>query len=441
MRSSLRAYWLSVKASYWFLPTLMTLAAFGLALLTIQLDRTWGPEWLLRTGWLEASRPEGARAQLTVIAGAMIAIASTVFAITISAVAFASGNYGPRLLTNFMNDRGNQISLGVFIATFVFNLTVLRVVRNPQDVPAPGEGAAEAAAAFVPQLSMLVSSASVLLAVAVLVFFLHHVPASIRVNTVLGGIGRHLIHDIERRFPKEGAGTEPEPAAPGVPVSAASIGYVEIIDFAALDSIAREEGRTLSLRIRTGDFIHPHMPIVELSGGEPEEALKERIRNCFSLGDSRTPTQDLEFLIDELVEIGMRALSPGVNDPFTAVTAIHWMGAALAKLADRDLSQGPEQEDYDPLRVRPLPDDFRHYLRRSFGAFRASAASEPIAAQMAIEALATAAIAASPDRRAALVEEARLLLAQAKLELEGPTLEEVLRAMERFELQSAGKDR
>jgi uncharacterized membrane protein len=223
-----------------------------------------------------------------------------------------------------------------------------------------------------------------------------------------------------------------------VPVSAASIGYVEIIDFAALDTIAREAGRTVSLRIRTGDFIHPHLPIVDLSGEPADEALKERVRSCFSLGDSRTPTQDLEFLIDELVEIGMRALSPGVNDPFTAVTAIHWMGAALAKLADRDLSAGPEQEDYDVERVRPLPDDFRHYLRRSFGAFRASAASSPIGAQMTIEALAGVAVAASPERCAALVEEARLLMAQTELELEGPALQEVRVAMAAFEEQIGG---
>jgi hypothetical protein len=111
------------------------------------------------------------------------------------------------------------------------------------------------------------------------------------------------------------------------------------------------------------------------------------------------------------------------------------MGAALAKLADRDLSAGPEQEDYDRARVRPLPDDFRHYLRRSFGAFRSSAASDPIGAQMTIEALAGVAVAAAPERCAALIEEARLLMAQAELELEGPALQEVRAAMAVFEQQ------
>ena len=440
MRSSLRAHWLSVKASYWFIPSLMTLAALALAYFTIHLDRVWGSEWLVATSWVEGSRPEGARAQLTVVASSMIAISSTVFAITIAAVAYASGNYGPRLLANFMNDRGNQISLGVFIATFVYNLTVLRVVRNPEDQPVPGETAAEAATAFVPQLSMLISGTSVLIAVAVLVYFLHHIPASIRVNTVLAGIGRRLIADIEKRFPLEGGSAEPEPAEGGRPIAARDVGYIEIIDFAALDAIARETGACFTLRVRTGDFVHPHLPMLEVNGAAPGSGLTGRILDCFSFGDSRTPAQDLEFLIDELAEIGMRALSPGVNDPFTAVTAMHWMGAALAKLADRELKEGPEQHSYDPARVRPLADDFRHYIRRSFGALRPSAAADPIAAVMFLQALAgVAAGATSSDRRAALVDEGRLLMRQAELALEGPALETVREENGRFE--KAASDR
>src|SRR3546814_1239435 len=143
------------------------------------------------------------------------------------------------------------------------------------------------------------------------------------------------------------------------------MGYVEIIDFAELDEIAREEVLEISLLIRTGDFIHPHLPVVETSE-VTSEAIQQRILSCFSLGNTRTPTQDLEFLIDELVEIALRALSPGINDPFTAITSIHWMGAALAKLADRDLGEGPEQEGYDRARVQPLADDFDHFVRRSF---------------------------------------------------------------------------
>src|SRR3546814_1247715 len=153
MRSRLRALWLSIKSSYWFIPSVLSFAAILLALGTIHLDRMRGVDWLSLFPWFEGSRPEGARAQLTVIASAMIAIASTVFAITIAAVAYASGNYGPRLLTTFMNNRGNQFSMGVFIAPFVSNLVVLRLVQDPRDTSA-ADGPREALPGFVPPLSI-----------------------------------------------------------------------------------------------------------------------------------------------------------------------------------------------------------------------------------------------------------------------------------------------
>lgn len=434
MRSSLRALWLDVNASYWFIPTLLTIGAFLLSLLTVYLDRNGGSEWLTQLGWFEPSRPDGARAQLTVIASAMIAIASTVFAITIAAVAYASGNYGPRLLTNFMNDRGNQVSLGVFIATFVYNLMILRVVRDVNGVTNSAE-----AAIFVPQISVVVSTATVIVAVGVLVFFLHHIPASIRINSVLSGIGRHLVHDIEKRFPPESGADDPPPQAPGEPITATSVGYIEIIDFGELDEIAKAEGLVLALKVRTGDFIHPHLPVVEASGGPLSEKLRHRILSCFSLGSSRTPTQNLEFLIDELVEIALRALSPGINDPFTAVTSLHWMGAAMAKFADRTLNEGPEQQNYDPARVQPIPDDFDHYLVRSFGGVRASAATDPIASRMFLQTLAGVSMGAtSRHRRQALLEEARLLVRQAETVLDGPALESLHSQMKQMEPAFAG---
>jgi len=433
VRAGIRAAWLGVKASYWFIPSLLSLLALFAAVGTIAIDRNGGSEWLASLGWFEPSRPGGARAQLSVIASAAISISSTVFAITIAAVAYASGNYGPRLLNNFMDDRGNQVSLGVFIATFAFNLMVLRVVRESE-----GEAELFNAAAFVPQVSVLVSTGTAILAVGFLVYFLHHVPASIRINTVLGGIGRRLIHGIEERFPIEGGSQEAAPGPGGDPITANRIGYVEIIDFESLDDIARECGAVLTMRIRTGDFVHPHLPLVAVSGAPLTQTLCARVRDSFSVGDSRTPTQDLEFLIDELVEIALRALSPGINDPFTAITSIHWMGAAMAKFADRDLSDGPEQSCYDKERVRPLPDDFEHFLRRSFGGVRYSAAQNPNAAPVFIEALWGVALGATSEkRRAALLDEARRLVTQAEIAIEGPALEQVRARLHDFERSMA----
>lgn len=426
MSADLRRIWLHVQGSYWFIPTLLTLFAIGGSSLTIYLDLIGAGWWFSGTGWLESSGPEGARSFLTVIASAAIAIASTVFAITIAAVAYASGNYGPRLLTNFMNDRGNQISLGVFIATFVYALLILRVVDNDSD-------SSSADTSFIPQLSLFVATVVVMYAVAQLVYFLHHIPASIRINSVLAGIGRRLLDDIEERFPHGFGAHEPENGESGRPIYPNCSGYVEIIDFRGLQEAAETAGGSVRLCIRTGDFVHPGVRVAELSGAALEEDCAAAIREAFAVGSTRTRSQDLEYLIDELVEIALRALSPGINDPFTAITCLHWLGAALSSLAARDLCRGPEQERYELARVRPIADDFQHFLDRSFGTVRASAAASPAAAKLFLETLCRVGEIAALHRRQAVREEGRRLAEQAECALAGPALAEVQERLRLFE--------
>ncbi len=435
MRTSLRKYWLSLNASYWFIPSLLTLSALVLALVTVYIDRHGGAQWMTDLGWVQASRPDGARSQLSVISSSMIGVASTVFAITIAAVVYASGTYGPRLLTNFMTDRGNQLSLGVFIATYVYSLMVLRVIRSEEET-AVDETTLETllTPGFVPQLSLLVATIRAVVAVAVLVYFLHHIPASIRINSVLAGIGRRLLRDIEERFPEINGARSPSRSAGGEPVTATVTGYVQIIDFDRLDEIARAVGATISLKVRTGDFVHPPMMLLEVAGAGTHGELGEELRGAFVVGAARTPTQDLEYLIDELVEIALRALSPAINDPFTAITSLHWVGAATASLAGRNLCRGPEQEDYDAMRVRPLDDNFSHFVARGFGGIRPSAAGSPLAAKVFIDMLASAAASADlPDRCAALTREAQLLEQQAEVALDRPALAEVRDKVRMFE--------
>lgn len=440
MIARFRSFWLSVNASYWFYPALFSLIALVLSFVTIYLDRNGGAEWLNEVSWIQPSRPEGARTVLTVIAGSMIGVASTVFSITIAAVAYASGNYGPRLLTNFMEDKGNQLSLGVFIATFVYAVMILRVVRGEDERAASAADAASTSLpGFTPQLSLLVATLMAIWAVAVLVYFLHHIPASIRINTVLAGIGRRLIHDVRNRYPADGEGREPRHQSDGEPVAAMATGYVKIIDFDTLDEIAKRQGSTIALKVRTGDFVHPEIVLVELSGAEPTDDIAGEIRECFSTGAMRTAAQDLEYLIDELVEIALRALSPGINDPFTAITAMHWLAAAMAELGRRDLDRGPEQEDYSWDRVQPLDDGYEHFLARGFGVIRASAAADALASQNFLKSLHAAASTCKSDgRRDVLLEEGRALLAQARSELDGPSLAELEDRFESFSAAMAG---
>lgn len=428
VRARLRSIWSDINATYWFLPSVFSLAALGLALFTVWLDRTGQTSWLGTLAAVEIARPEGARSILTVIAGAMIAVAATIFSITIAAVAYASGSYGPRLLTNFMEDKGNQLSLATFIGTFVYSIMVLRTIRGEDETPA-GNVARDALPGFVPQLSVLIAYLLMALSVVVLIYFLNHVPSSIRANTVLQGIGERLIRDIRHSFPhpaREHEERQQQPA--GHPVAAMKTGYIQVIDYPRLHRLTQRESGRLALAVRTGDFVHPGMTLAYWTDDEGRgRKVDEALRNSFALGGSRTPDQDLHFLLDELVEIGLRALSAATNDPFTAIAALHWIGAATAELAGRDLT--PSFGDADSVeddRLILLDSNFAHYVARGFGTIRYGVAGSPPAAIVMFDTLHNAAAMLDRgSRRDLLTREGDLLMQQARLKLRGPDLDAV----------------
>ena len=422
MIARMQKLWSDINASYWFFPGLFAISTLLLAMLTVELDRRGLTEWVDHLNWLPPARPQGAGNMLTVIASSMIGVASTVFSITIAAVAYASGNYGPRLLTNFMEDRGNQLSLATFIGTFVYAITVLLSVRMPDEsgvLTSQGDG-------FVPQLSLVIAYVLMAVSVMVLVYFLNHVPSSIRINAVLEGIGRRLLNAIRKNFDETMNARVEGEVRKGTPVFASGTGYIQVINWNELLKVARKSGSELQLAVRTGDFCHPSVAIGYWSE-KPDDSCDEKVRDCFALGDARTPAQDLHFMIDELVEIGLRALSPGINDPFTAISALHWIGAATAELGKRDLNWSVGEPDEDGRRpLRPMADDFSHYLGRGFGTMRSAAATSPPAATVMFDSLESAAATITdPVRHKNIRDEADQLMRQAKTCLTGPDLEQV----------------
>lgn len=441
----LRSTWVNVQGSYWFYPALFSILALLLSIVSIALDRSDITEMLVDSEWIVPVKADGARNILTVIAGSMIGVASTVFSITIAAVAYASGNYGPRLLSNFMNDRGNQLSLAVFIATFVYSVMVLRVIRSADETTGSASSdsvLAGSSIGFVPQLSLLIAVGLMGLSVAVLVFFLNHIPASIRINSVLKSIGAELLRNVRKRFPVDESSLEPVSTEGGREIYAERVGYVQIIDFRQLGEIAKGNEIHISLCVRPGDFVHPDIALVRVMDGDADEEevekLADDVRDCFSMAALRTPSQDIEFLIDELVEIALRALSPGINDPFTAITAMHWAGAALSEFAGRALDRGPEADDYDQSWLSPVADNFSHFLSRSFGSMRSGVATSPLAARNYLTCLRDAATGASNRGRMGLLrEEGGKLMEQARLNLAGPDLQELEDAYGCFEREMA----
>ncbi len=429
MTSEIRFLLARLNANYWFYPATFALAGALIALGMIWLDRNGFAEFLNNMEMIVPVRPKGASDILTVMASTMIGVASTVFSITLVAVTYASGTYGPRLLTNFLEDRGNQISLATFIGSFVYALVVLRSVRAEDESPTDAAIAAgDALPGFAPQLSLLFAYVLLALCVAVLVYFLHHVPASIRINSVLESIGKRLLRAIKKDYPIEDSRWDASPEKGGETILANGEGYVQMIDFDDLERLAREKDSVISLRVRVGDFVHRGMALFDVEGCDPGE-IEDEAREHLTLGPIRTPEQDPQFLIDELVEIGLRALSPGINDPFTAITALHWLGAAISEIGRRDLKKPVGNRDGDDADgegktfLIPNSDGFDHYLERSFGSIRPGVATSVNAAMVMLEVLENAAKPLdNTDRVYLLREHGRLLFEQAESALTGPDL-------------------
>ena len=332
-----------MRASYWFLPSLMFSAATAFSFLTLWIDAIWGAEWMAELKLFELTDVASARAVLATIASSMLGVAGVTFSITLVAVTNASSQFGPRLVGNFMRDRGNQIVLGTFISTFIYATMVLRSVAASTDE----------VAAFVPHISVLLAIGFAIWSVGVLIYFIHHVPASIDIGTITSSVGRALQGRLDDTFPQAGeaaeapAGLTKERFASAARVLAQRTGYVQSLDEVALMAIAREDDLVVRLQFRPGDFVSagdvllhalPAADAERTGLGLPQE---DRLRRLFTIGDDRTGDQNLLFLAEELVEIAARALSPGTNDPFTAMTCIDWLTAAL-----RDLAKIPTPSPY-----------------------------------------------------------------------------------------------
>jgi uncharacterized membrane protein len=447
-RVALLKWWEDIRSSYWFIPTLMALGAIALSVAAVFVDSRIGADWLEAVPWLYENRPAGARDLLSTIAGSMITVAGVTFSITVAAVAYAASQFGPRLLTNFMGDRGNQVTLGVFIATFLYCLLVLRTIRDGSEVAAGTPlDATEAVThtAFVPHSAILVALALAILSVGVLIYFIHHVPQSIHVSNVIAAVGRDLMQGIDRAFPEADAARENQATAPGAPtvdaagrdpayaeeadpapadavlIDARQTGYVQRIDDDGPAEIAEEHDLVVRLVARPGDFVRAGQPLVYAwpADGVTEDTA-DRLRGAFAFGDRRTHAQDVVFLVNELAEISSRALSPGVNDPFTASACLDWLGAAGVRLAERPTPPlrrvGPSGKVR--LFVRPLT--FRDFLAEGFGRIRPYAASDVNACLHQLASLAgMAAQVPEGDCRLAVLEEARALAADGERSLEG----------------------
>lgn len=339
-----------LRNTYWFVPSIMLLGSAFLAWVTTNIDDETDPEKLRWVGDLIFSGgADGAHAVLSTIAASMITVAGVVFSITIVSLQLASSQFGPRMLANFMRDRGNQITLGTFVSAFLYSLLILRTVRtdDPQSIP---------------HLSITVALVLAVAGLSVLIYFIHHVATTIQAPNLIAAITTELRRAAADVFPDaDEVENVPATQTPDLPegfdegarlVAARGTGYVQVIDLDKLTALAREHDLVVRIETRPGRFVVAKTAFARAYPGTAvTDEVATAIAACIETGSRRTPQQDVEFPIKQLVEIAVRALSPGINDPFTAATCVDQASAGLCDIAARELPSPYLVDEDGALRV------------------------------------------------------------------------------------------
>jgi len=329
-------HWSRLSRNYWFVPGTMVVAAMALSFLLPWVDHGGGRASTLVPDWVYGGGPDGARALLSTIAGSMITVAALTFSITIVGLTTASQQFGPRLLRSFISDRGYQLVLGTFLSAFVYCLLVLRTVRSTDTTQ------------FVPYVSLAVAMIWAVAGVGVLVYFIHHAASAIRAESIVASTGRELRAAVERLFPERDrrdrpAATTSRSLPEGFPSGAREIasqgtGYIQVVDIGRLVRLAEKYDLVLRLEHRAGHFISEEGDLLEAwPARDLSEEQLAQLNDCFVLGAHRPLLPDAEAAVDQLVEIALRSLSPGINDPDTAVACIDQLADALGRAGERGI--------------------------------------------------------------------------------------------------------
>lgn len=406
--SRLRQVWDDLRSSFWFMPSLMVAASMVFAAALIELDSAANYRWLAQWPRLFGAGAEGASQMLSTLAGSTMTVMGVTFSMTLVALALASSQYTSRILRNFMRSRVTQGTLGMFAGIFAYCLIVLRTIRG-------GEGVVE----FVPSMAVFAAFILALVGVGVLIYFIHHIASSIQASSIIASVAEETLAAVDRLFPERlGHGPDEEDEQGPLPqspagqawqaVTAELNGYIQGVDNDALLRLARDRKTIVRMEHCIGSFVVRNTPLAHLAMADPpDQATIAALNACCSIGRHRTVEQDVAFGIRQIVDMAMKALSPGVNDTSTAVMSVDYLTAILAQLASRKFPSSHRYEAGE-LRVIAVAPAFEDLLAEAFDQIRASAAGNVAVLARMLGALTTlAGLTTRPRHRQAFGDQAR----------------------------------
>ena len=410
LSSALSAHWRRevLRTSLWFVPAVEVAAAIVLFIGTLVADRAAYRGEFGLPGWVTSGSADAARQILTTIAAAIITVVGVVFSIILVTLTLASTQFGPRMLRNFIRDRGTQLTLGTFVGTFVYAVLVLVSI---------GTGSR---GDFVPHIGVTVTLALMVADLGVLIYFIHHTAVSIQLPQVIASIAADLTEAIREQGGEDsGPRLQQGPTvtellsraeAGGGALLAPASGYLQFIKHQALVRLATEADAVISLEHRPGHFLVRGHRFATVWPPQAAPLVRQALGRAHIVGPYRTLSQDVSFGIDQIVEIGLRALSAAVNDTFTALTCIDWLGENLCKIVAGWHPARVHRDAEGFIRVITAEPSYERLVQRSFEKIRQSSLGAPAVMIRMLEALARIMAETTTDgQRRVLLEQAAMI--------------------------------
>jgi uncharacterized membrane protein len=402
LRDRTAPHWDRVRSNLWLVPTVMSLGALTVA----QMLTHWGPaipiskdHWIFYSGNFE-----GARALLSALLTGMVTMTSLVVSITLLVLTLAANQLGGRVIRTFIRDGQVHAVLGLFVATVVYLIAVLRKLD-------------EASLPDVPHLAMTLAVLLGVLSLLALLFYVNKLANAIMHDVVVADVMQEAFADVERLLPEQ---TEvPEAVIAAMPdgtwIRASGDGYVEAIQVFQILHAVENARASVHIPVVPGDYVVRGAGIARLRADRHEAALSATIQRTIRLSAQRIPAEDLRYGIARLVEIGMRALSPSTHDPVTAIAVINALCSVLCRAVRRGEQQAVFRDRHQVPRVTRRTVRHAELIHAAFEQIRGPAAAYPWVARELVESITRIADQArTPEQRSALVEELAALEARAR---------------------------
>ncbi|MDZ4753620.1 MAG: DUF2254 domain-containing protein [Phycisphaerae bacterium] len=409
--AKLLSIWHSLRSSLWLVPGVLVLLAVALAIGLIEVDSRLDERVLDSWPRLFGAGAAGSRGMLVAVASSMITVAGVVFSITLVALSLASSQYTSRVLRQFMSDRTNQTVLGVFVGIFAYCLVVLRTIREGPDIE------------FVPSLAVLGGVVLAFIGIGYFSYFIHHIATTIQASHVLARNAAESVRRIDHLFP-DGVAHEDEFDANCDPsrrdprrrwhaAPAPRTGYIQRVEAESLLAVARNQKTVVRMENRVGDFVVEGMPLASIltaeDSGPPSQEVIDRVSAAYAINAERTTDQDAAYGIRQIVDVALKALSPGINDTTTAVMSLDYLTAILVKLCARRI-ESTGRFDKGELRVITRGATFASMVELAFDQIRQNAGGNVAVLSRLVEALQTLeGQTQRPNRRRVLLHQALAL--------------------------------